>query len=135
MCPSRAALLHIAVSNPRFLARAFLEYVGDNFLLQVIEKPMRSSVILDLVLMQEEGLVNNVMVKGSLGCSNPEMVKCKILRAKRRVHSKLTSLEFRRAGFGLFRDLLGRVPQDKALEGRGIREKWLIFKDHLQAQK
>lgn len=26
---------------------------------------------------------------------------------------------FRRAGFGLFRDLLGRVPLDRTLEGRG----------------
>ncbi|KFQ76045.1 hypothetical protein N337_12204, partial [Phoenicopterus ruber ruber] len=46
------------------------------------------------------------------------------------------SLDFRRADFGLFRDLLGRVPWDKALEGRGAQESWLIFKDHLlQAQE
>ncbi|KFQ04942.1 hypothetical protein N329_07333, partial [Haliaeetus albicilla] len=51
-------------------------------------------------------------------------------------HSKLTTLDFRRADFGLFRDLLGRVPWDKALEGRGAQESWLIFKDHLlQAQE
>ena len=36
----------------------------------------------------------------------------------------------------LSRDLLGRVPWDKALEGRGAQESWLIFKDHLlQAQE
>ncbi|PKU45794.1 hypothetical protein llap_3880 [Limosa lapponica baueri] len=30
----------------------------------------------------------------------------------------------------------GRVPWDKALEGRGVQESWLIFKDHLlQAQE
>ncbi|KFV19911.1 hypothetical protein N340_04997, partial [Tauraco erythrolophus] len=38
--------------------------------------------------------------------------------------------------FGLFRDLLTRVQWDKALEGRGAQESWLIFKDHLlQAQE
>ena len=28
------------------------------------------------------------------------------------------TLDFRAAGFGVFRDLLGRIPWDKALEGR-----------------
>jgi len=47
------------------------------------------------------------------------------------VHSKLTTLDFRRADFGLFRDLIRRVPWDKALKGTGAHESWLIFKDHL----
>ena len=64
------------------------------------------------------------------------MVGFKILRAVRKVHSKLTTLDFRRADFGLFRGLLGRVRWDKALEGRRAQESWLIFKDHLlQAQE
>lgn len=53
-----------------------------------------------------------------------------------RVKSKLTALDFRKAGFGFLKDLLGRVPWDKALEGRGAPESWLIFKEHLlQAQE
>ncbi|KFW07543.1 hypothetical protein N327_05512, partial [Fulmarus glacialis] len=45
-------------------------------------------------------------------------------------------LDFRRADFGLFRDLLGRVPWGKALEGREAQESQLIFRDHLlQAQE
>ncbi|GAB0197925.1 mitochondrial enolase superfamily member 1 [Grus japonensis] len=64
------------------------------------------------------------------------MVEFKILRAAKRAHSKLTALDFRRADFGLFRDLLGKVPWDKALEGRGAQERWLVFKGHLlQAQE
>ncbi|GAB0210014.1 mitochondrial enolase superfamily member 1 [Grus japonensis] len=54
----------------------------------------------------------------------------------RRALSKLTTLDFRRADSGLFRDLLGRIPWDKALEGRGAQDSWLIFKGHLlQAQE
>ena len=87
--------------------------------------------MLDLVLTNKEGLVGNVRLKGSLGCSDHEMVEVKILRAARRVHSKLTTLDFRRADFGLFRDLIRRVPWDKALKGTGAHESWLIFKDHL----
>ncbi|GAB0189054.1 hypothetical protein GRJ2_001370700 [Grus japonensis] len=92
--------------------------------------------MLDLVLTNKEGLLGNVKLKGSLGSSDHEMVEFKILRAVRRVHSKLTTLDFRRADFGLFRDLLGRLLWDKAQEGRGAQEIWLVFKDHLlQAQE
>jgi len=92
--------------------------------------------MLDLVLTNKERLVGNVKVKGSLGCSNHEMVAFKILRAARRVCSKLATLDFRRADFGLLRDLLGRVPWDKPLEGGGAQESWSVFKDHLlQAQE
>jgi len=80
---------------------------------------MRRGAMLDLVLTNKEGMVGNVKLQGCLDCGDHEMVKFKILRAARRAHSKLTALDFRRAGFGLFRDLLSRVPWDKALEGRG----------------
>jgi len=59
--------------------------------------------------------VGNVKLKGSLGCSDHEMVDFKIFRAARRVH-RLTTLDFSRTDFGIFRDLLGRIPWDKALE-------------------
>ncbi|GAB0210007.1 hypothetical protein GRJ2_003466500 [Grus japonensis] len=117
-------------------SRKFLECVNDNFLLQVVEEPMRRGAMLDLVLTNKEGLVGDVKLKGSLGCSDHEMVEFRILRAARRAHRKLTTLDFRRAGFGLSRDLLGRIPWDKALEGRGAQDSWLIFKGHLlQAQE
>jgi len=92
--------------------------------------------MLDVVPTNKEGLVGNVKLKGSLGCSDHEMVEFKILWAATRAHSKLTTLDFRRADFGLFRDQIGRVPWDKALEGREAQERWLIFNDHLlQAQE
>ncbi|GAB0187539.1 hypothetical protein GRJ2_001219200 [Grus japonensis] len=117
-------------------SRRFLECIDDNFLLQVTEEPMRRGAMLDLVLTNKEGLMGNVKFKDSLGCSDYEAVEFKILKAARRVHSKLTALDFRRADFGPFRDLLGRVPWDKALEGRGAQDSWLVFKDHLlQAQE
>ena len=76
--------------------------------------------MLGLVLANKEGLVGKL--NGSLGCSDHEMVEFKILRAARRTHSKLTALDFRRTDFGLTRDLLGRVPWDKSLNGRRSQE-------------
>ncbi|GAB0186577.1 hypothetical protein GRJ2_001123000 [Grus japonensis] len=104
-------------------SRRFLECIDDSFLLQVIEEPMRRGATLDLVLTNKEGLVGNVKLQGSLGCSDHETVEFKIHKAVRRAHSKLTTVDFRRADSGLFRDLFGRVPWDKALGGkRGPRK-------------
>ncbi|GAB0202834.1 hypothetical protein GRJ2_002749000 [Grus japonensis] len=92
--------------------------------------------VLDLILINKEGLVGDVKLKGSIGCSDHKMMEFRILRAARRACSKLTTLAFSRADFGLFRDLLGRIPWDKALEGSGAQDSWLIFKHHLlQAQE
>uniref|UniRef100_A0A672UQA6 Reverse transcriptase domain-containing protein n=1 Tax=Strigops habroptila TaxID=2489341 RepID=A0A672UQA6_STRHB len=71
------------------------------------------------------------MLQGSLGCSDREMVEFKILRTLRKACSKLAALDFKRVDFGLFRNLLSKVPWDKALEGRGTQDCWLLFKDHL----
>ena len=117
-------------------SKRFPEDVDDKFLYQVTEEPTRRGAMLDLVCTNKEELVANVKLKGSLGYSDHNMVKFNILRSGRRGHSKVTTLECRREDFGLFRGLLGRVPRDKALEGRGDQESWLIFKDHLlQAQE
>lgn len=44
------------------------------------------------------------------------MMEFRILRAGKRMKSKLTTLDFIRAGLGYFKDLSRRVPQDKVLE-------------------
>lgn len=75
--------------------------------------------------------MGHMKFKGSLGCSSHQMEEYKILRPVRRAHSKLTTLDLRRVDLGLFRNPLGRVPWNKALERRGAQENWLIVKDHL----
>jgi len=50
--------------------------------------------------------------------------------------SRIKTLDFRRANFGLFKELLGGIPWVRALEGRGVQECWLLFKHHfLHAQE
>jgi len=83
--------------------RRFLECVDDNFLLRAIDKPKSRGVMLDFVLITKEGLVGNVTLKGSLGCSGHEIMEFKILQTVMRVHSKLTTLDFRRADWFLQR--------------------------------
>jgi len=95
-----------------------------------VEEPTRRDVLLDLVLTNEEGLGDDVKVGGSLGCSDYEMVQFSILHGESRPISRITTLNFRRANFGLFKDLLGGVPWVKALEGSGLQESWSLFKHH-----
>ncbi|KFP90859.1 hypothetical protein N311_02457, partial [Apaloderma vittatum] len=48
---------------------------------------------------------------------------------------RIATLDFRRANFGLFKQLLGETPWDRELEGKGAQESWSVFKDHFfQAQ-
>ncbi|GAB0204618.1 mitochondrial enolase superfamily member 1 [Grus japonensis] len=116
-------------------SRRFLQSTDDNFLTQVVEEPTGTGVLLDFVLMNREGLVGDVKAGGSLGCSDHETVEFRILHGSSRAVSRIRSLDFRRTNFGLFKDLLGRIPWVRALEGRGVQESWSIFKHHfLQAQ-
>ncbi|PKU46713.1 dtw domain-containing protein 2 [Limosa lapponica baueri] len=86
-------------------SRRFLEHIDNNFLLQVIEAPPRRGAMLDLVLTNKEGLVGNMKLKSSDVYRDHDMAEYKTLGTVRRVHSKLTILDFRRADFGLLRDL------------------------------
>jgi len=48
-----------------------------------------------------------VKAGGSLGCSDREIVKFRILCGGSRAISRITTLDFRRANFALFKELLG----------------------------
>jgi len=63
------------------------------------------------------------------------MVEFRILHRGSRAISRITTLDFRRANFGLCKDLPGGITWVRALEGRGAQESWLLFKYHfLHAQ-
>lgn len=65
-----------------------------------------------------------------------EIVEFTIGQGGSRTASKITTLDLLRNNFSLFRDLLGRIPWEKAPQGRGVQELGLIFKDRfLQAQE
>ena len=102
-------------------SRRFLQSIDDNFLTQVVEKPKRRGVLLDLVLMNKEGLVEDMKIGGSLSCSDCEIVEFRILHGGSRAVSRIKTLDFRRANFGLFKDLLGEILWFRALEHRGSK--------------
>jgi len=115
--------------------RRFLQSINDNFLMQMVEEPTRRGALLDLVLMNKEGQVDDVKAGGSLDCSDHKMVEFSILLGGIRAISSTKTLDFKRGNFGLFKVLLEGIPWVRALEGRGVQESWLRFKHHfLHAQ-
>ncbi|PKU37050.1 glycerol kinase [Limosa lapponica baueri] len=99
-------------------SRRFLQCIDDNFLTQLVEEPTRRGVLLDLVLTNKEGLVEDIKVGGSLGCSDHEKIEFRIVGSMRKTTSRTETLDFGRANFDLFKKLLGEIPQVKALEGQ-----------------
>ena len=88
-------------------SRRFLQSMDDNFLIQVVEESSRKGALLDLVLTNKEGLVEDVKVGGRLGCSDHEMLEFRILHGRSRAISRIKTLDFRRANSGLFKELQG----------------------------
>ncbi|RMC04509.1 hypothetical protein DUI87_18955 [Hirundo rustica rustica] len=76
----------------------------------VIKEPVRRGVGLDLFVTNKEALVGNVKLKHSLDWGDHEIVESEILGAVWRAHRELITLDSRRADFGFFKDLPGRVP-------------------------
>jgi len=60
----------------------------------------------------------HVKAEGSLGCSDPWTVDFKILRQVSKTNSRIIVMGFRKADFGLFRYLLGKILCENALEGK-----------------
>jgi len=75
-----------------------------------LEEPTRKHTLLDLVLTNKEGLVEDVKVGGRLGCSDHKMVEFRILCGESRAKSRIKTLDLSRANFGLFKELLGGSP-------------------------
>ena len=69
-----------------------------------------------------------MVVRGHLGLSDHEMIESSILGEVRKGVSKTTTMDFRRANFGLFRTLVERVPWETVLKGKGVQEGWTFFK-------
>jgi len=101
----------------------------DNFLTQLVSEPTKGDALHDLMLTNREGLVGDVVVGGHLGLSKNEMTEFSIPGEVKRGVRKITTLDFWRADFGLFRKLVERVPLERVLKGKGVQAGWTFFKE------
>ena len=69
-------------------SRMSLKRTYGSFLTQAIEEPKRRVALLDLILTRKEGLVGNVKIKGTLGCSGHGIVELRSMKGgKRQAHT------------------------------------------------
>ncbi|CAM2100783.1 unnamed protein product [Caretta caretta] len=107
-------------------SRKFFESVGDSFLLQVLEEPTRGRALLDLLLTNQEATVDE-----NLRGSDHEMVDFRILTQERKESSRIRTLDFRKADFDSLMELMGRIPCENNMSGKGVQESWLYCKESL----
>ncbi|GAB0209193.1 hypothetical protein GRJ2_003385000 [Grus japonensis] len=94
-----------------------------------IDGPTRGDVILDLMVTNASELMGEVKTGGSLGCSDHALVEFTVLRDMGQVKSKVRTLNFRKANFQLFKELVNRTLWETALRDKGAEQSWQIFKD------
>lgn len=85
--------------------------------------------MLDPVLTNKEELAN-VKLKGSLSCSDHEAADFKDLGTVRSL-GRACTLDYKRADFGIFKDILSRVPWSRTVEGKAAQKSWMILKSCL----
>lgn len=88
---------------------------------------MKGDTLLYLILTNKEGLVRDKAAEVSLGCNDHEM-ELAIPRDGHKKNSRITTWDFRREDYNLFRDLLGKKSWDMALERRGVQDSRLILR-------
>lgn len=66
--------------------RRFLECVEENFLTQLVSESTRGGAPLDLLIVNREGLMGDVMVRGCLGQSNHKIIVFDSQRSKEKGH-------------------------------------------------
>lgn len=70
---------------------------------------MRGDALLGFTLTNTEGLIRDVQVRGSFGCSDHEVAEFRITRGGNTAKNRIAMLDFRKADFDLFRDLNRRI--------------------------
>ncbi|KAJ7425634.1 hypothetical protein BTVI_02330 [Pitangus sulphuratus] len=117
-------------------SRRNLECMESNFLTQVIDSPTRKDAILNLVITKTSELISNIKTGDSLGCSDHALVEFAVLRDMGQVRSTVRPLNFRKADFQLFKEIVNRTPMETVLRDKGVEQSWQIFKgDFHRAQE
>lgn len=70
----------------------------------------------------KEHLVGDVSVGATLAAVTMRSWRFCSPQVESRARNKTAALDFIRANFGLFADLLGRIPWEFTIEGRGVQE-------------
>lgn len=89
----------------------------------------RTEALLEpVVLTSADELIKAIRTGGSLGRSNPALVEFVISRSVSLVRSKVKTLNFVRANFQLFKEMVKEIPWETVLKGRHADQSWQLFR-------
>lgn len=91
----------------------------------------RGVTILDLMGISADELILNVKIGGSLGCSDHALVKFAVLRDMGQAKNKVRPLNFRKADFQLFKEIVSETHWETSLRDKGVEQRWQSFKEVL----
>lgn len=111
-------------------SRGLLESI-DNFMVPVLDRLTRGEALLDLLLTSaEEVTIKALRLEAAWAAViSHALVKSVILRHVCPAKSGVRTLNFERANFKLFKELLAKISRDDVL--KDVEESWLLFKDAL----
>lgn len=90
-------------------------------MVQVLREPTRRHALLDVLLVNKEGLMSKVDIGGHLGQSD-HAVEFKISVDSRKSADKISTLDMR-AEFRLLRELISKVPLENTFAGAEVHPK------------
>ncbi|XP_014813222.1 PREDICTED: uncharacterized protein LOC106897227 [Calidris pugnax] len=103
-------------------SRKLLECLDDNFLRQEINSPTRGNALLDLLITNASEIIRDIKIEGSLGCSDHALVQFTVLRSLKLTRSTVRTLNFKKANFQLFKELV----QPSRHRGLNQERCWLL---------
>lgn len=104
-------------------SRKLLECIEDNFLNQVIDSSTRRGAILEFMVTKTSELIRDFEIGGRQQWSCTGRVHSPEGHGK----SKDRTLNYRKAKFHLFKELVNRNPRELALRDKGEEQSWQIF--------
>src|SRR5215469_8014374 len=97
--------------------RRLLEFLDDNFLLQLINYPTRANNILDLLILSHVNLVQNIEISEPIGNSDHNMIKFNINLENKIMSNSQTVPDLKNANSEAFRNCLTNVDWEDLLGG------------------
>ena len=113
--------------------RHFYEAVADRFMEQhVEEKTHISGNILDLILSDTEGTVENVKNEGRIGRSDHEIITFTVNVNNEQTKERQYYRNYRRANFGEMRIKMKEVRWEEMLEDKDVNEMWSLIRSKIE---
>jgi hypothetical protein len=109
-----------------------LEFIEDNFLIQLVTEPTRENNILDLVIASQEHLINNITVGEHLGSCDHKVVRAEINTRTNIVENRTFVPNFGRGNYEGLRSALSHLSPPVTTQ---VEDAWSYFKNQLLTQQ